>query len=400
MAETELQRPSRLFIGAIAILMTFGPTAIDMYLPALTAIGRDFGEPQSRIQWSLSAFFLGFGLGQLLWGALGDQFGRRRPVMAAILLYGIASIGCSLSGDIVQLAGWRFVQAVGACAGPVLARAMIRDRFGQDRAASLLSLMMLIMGIAPMAAPLVGGQILVLANWRTLFWVQAAFGIIAFAGIWSLPETLPRDKRRQTRFASLIEAYALLLGSRRYLGYCLSSAFIYGGMFAYISGTPFVYIEYFGVPPQHYGFLFGLNIFGMIVVNTVNSRIVLRMGTDRVLRLGCALAAVMGLALLFCALTGIGGLVGIAGTLFLFMGMTGMIAANAMAGAMSSFPFIAGSASALTGMVQFAMGAAAGWAVGILADGTPVPLALVICACALASIGFNLWLVRPAPAGR
>lgn len=392
---SRLAAPNASFIAVLGLLMSFGPMAVDMYLPALPTIGAAFHASQDSVQWSLSAFFFGFGAGQLIWGALSDWLGRRRgPIAAGILLYGIGCIGCCLATDIVALACWRFVQALGACAGPVLARAMVRDVFERDRAASMLSLMMLVMGVAPMVAPIVGGQILVLASWQAIFWLQASFGIVAMLGLISIPETMPRDVIRTTRLVGMIEAYFTLIGNRRYLGYALCSAFIYGGMFAYISGTPFVYIEFFGVRPENYGYLFGINIVGMIVVNTINSRIVMRFGTDKVLRLGCVLAGVVGMMLLACAITGFGGLAGIAGSLFLFLAMTGMIGANAMAGAMSAFPHVAGSASALTGMLQFTFGAVAGWAVGFLANGTTLPMAGVICATGLAGVASNLSLVR------
>jgi DHA1 family bicyclomycin/chloramphenicol resistance-like MFS transporter len=254
--------------------------------------------------------------------------------------------------------------------------------------------MMLVMGIAPMVAPIIGGHILLIGSWRTIFWVQAGFVVVAFAGLFSLPETLPLERRRPARVGSMAGAYARLLADKRYLGYALSSSFIYGGMFAYVSGTPFVYIELFGVRPENYGYLFGVNIVGMIIVNTINSRVVLRHGTDKVLRMGCLLAAVVGLALLAIGITGWGGLAAIATALFLFMALTGMIAANAMAGSMSIIPEIAGSASALTGALQFTFGAIAGSAVGSLANGTAVPLAGVICACGILAAICNLGLVR------
>lgn len=386
------------FIGVLAVLMTFGPMAVDMYLPALTAIGTAFHASQAQVQWSLSAFFLGFGIGQIVWGTLADRFGRRWPVVAGIMLYAVGCVGCGLADSVGHLAAWRFVQAIGACAGPVLARAMIRDVFERDRAASILSLMMLIMGIAPMAAPTVGGHILLVSSWRTIFWVQASFGVIALGAVLSVAETLPRQKRRVSRAASIAADYFRLLAHRRYLGYALCSGAIYGAMFAYISGTPFVYIQYFGVRPENYGLLFAVNIVGMIIVNTINSRIVMRYGSDRLLRLGCMLAAVAGLLVLACGLTGFGGLAGLAGSLILMMATTGMIAANAMAGAMSVYPQMAGSASALTGAVQFASGAAAGWVVGYLADGTPLPMAAVMCAATLLGAAFSIALVRSRPA--
>jgi MFS transporter, DHA1 family, multidrug resistance protein len=383
-----------LFIATLGMLMAFGPMGVDIYLPALPTIGKAFAIGQDRVQLSLSAFLLGFGAGQIAWGALGDWLGRRGPIAAGILLYVVGCLGCSIAGGIITLSLWRFVQAMGACAGPVLARAMLRDIFQRDRAASMLSMMMLVMGIAPMVAPVIGGQILLLAGWRTIFWAQAAFGGLALAGLISLPETLPPERRIKTNFFGMLAGYRRLLTDRRCLGYALCSAFIYCGLFAYISGTPFVYIVLFGVKPQNYGYLFAVNILSMILVNMVNSRLVLRLGTDRMLRIGCATSAGCGLVLLAIAASGLWGLAGIAGALFVFLGMTGMIGANASAGAMSTYPELAGSASALVGMLQFAMGALAGGAVGFFANGTAVPMAAVIAGTSLIGLGFNLALVR------
>jgi DHA1 family bicyclomycin/chloramphenicol resistance-like MFS transporter len=217
---------------------------------------------------------------------------------------------------------------------------------------------------------------------------------LALAGLISLPETLPPERRIKTNVFGMLAGYRRLLTDRRCLGYALCSAFIYCGLFAYISGTPFVYIVLFGVKPQNYGYLFAVNILSMILVNMVNSRLVLRLGTDRMLRIGCATSAGCGLVLLAIAASGLWGLAGIAGALFVFLGMTGMIGANASAGAMSTYPELAGSASALVGMLQFAMGALAGGAVGFFANGTAVPMAAVIAGTSLIGLGFNLALVR------
>ncbi|MBP2232014.1 DHA1 family bicyclomycin/chloramphenicol resistance-like MFS transporter [Azospirillum agricola] len=385
---------SPFFIAALGVLMSFGPMGTDMYLPGMPAIGADLRASQGQVQWTLSAFFLGFGVGQLLWGALGDRFGRRGPVATGILLYAVGCVGCSLTGDIAHLALWRFVQALGACAGPVLVRAMIRDVFERDRAASTLSMMMLVMGAAPIIAPLIGGQILVWADWRWIFWAQAIFGAVAMLALFTLPETLAAGNRTSLRPMLLAQSYRRLLTDRAYLGYAVGSSFIYAGMFAFISGSPFVYIELFGVRPENYGYLFGINIVGMILVNTVNSRIVMRFGSDRILRAGTALSAASGLLLAVVALEGWGGLWGLVGCLFLFMALTGLTNANAMAGAMQSFPQMAGTASALAGMLQFSTGALAGWVVGLTADGTAMPMALVIGGSAVVSLALNRSLVR------
>ncbi len=386
------------FLLVLGVLMAFGPMSVDMYLPALTAIGAEFNAAQVEVQSSLSSFFLGFGIGQIFWGAMGDWLGRRRPAMAGIVLFAIACAGCSLSHSVAELTVWRFIQALGGCAGPVLARAMVRDVFERDRAASVLSLMMLIMGIAPIVAPLIGGQLLLFSDWRMVFGVQAFFGLIAFVGLLLLPETLSPDNRRPAKLSSMWQGYRGLLVSRQYLGYAFCSAFIFGGMFAYISGTPYVYIQIFDVSPQMYGFLFGINILGMMTVSTINSRIVLRLGTDRVLRIGCTMAAIFGVALAIVGATGFGGLPGLVVALLLFLSMNGMVGANSMAGAMSAFPRAAGSAAALIGTMQFGLGAIAGWVVGFLANGTPFPMCAVICFMGLAALASDRFVVGKAKA--
>ena len=195
--------------------MAFAPLAIDMYLPALPAIGRDLAAPPAAVQLSLSSFFLGFGIGQLVWGPLGDRFGRRGPIVAGIVLYIIGCVACALTADADHLVLWRFVQAFGACAAPVLARAMVRDLFPQDQAARMLSLMMLIMGIAPMVAPLLGGQVLVWSGWRMIFWGLAIFGLVVLAGLYTIPESLHADKRRRIGIGAMLTGYLRSPSSRR-----------------------------------------------------------------------------------------------------------------------------------------------------------------------------------------
>jgi MFS transporter, DHA1 family, multidrug resistance protein len=361
-----------------------------MYLPALPAIGRDLAATPAAVQLSLSSFFLGFGVGQLVWGPLGDRFGRRGPIVAGIALYIAGCVACALSSDVDHLVLWRFVQAFGACAAPVLARAMVRDLFPQDQAARMLSLMMLIMGIAPMVAPLLGGQVLVWSGWRAIFWGLAAFGLIVLAGLYTIPESLSLDKRRRAGIGDMVTGYFRLLGNRAYLAYTLSGAFFTGGMFTYIAATPFVYIEYFGISPQLYGLLFGVNVVGMMVFNVVNRRLVLAIGSDRSLVWGALACAGFGLILAVLGATGSFGLLGIVVPLFFYLAMMGLVGANAMAGAMSVVPGMAGAASGLAGTVQFGIGAAASALVGWLSDGTPVPMALVIGAmavcCALSAL--------------
>lgn len=377
----EARVPGLLHLSVVlSILMAFAPFAIDMYLPSLPAIGEAFGVPQSSVQWSLSGFLAGFGIGQLFWGPIGDRWGRRMPIFAGIALYVAASIGCAMTQDAAHLAAWRFVQAIGACAAPVLARAMVRDLYEKEQAARMLSLLMLVMALAPMLAPLIGGQFLAVWDWRAIFWCLGGFGLLAALGLLTLPETLPRDRRLSASPAGMAAGYGRLLRSAVFMSYAASGAFLYGGMFAYISGTPFVYIEYFGVSPQVYGFLFGVNAVGMMATNALNRWLIPAFGSDRILLAGSCLTAGFGLLLALAAKTGTLGLVGIAIPILLFVSMMGLVGANAMAGAMSVHPGMAGSASALAGALQFGFGAATGSLVGWLADGTPGPMALVMAA--------------------
>lgn len=378
------------FIVVLGILTMFGPMAIDMYLPGLPAIGRDLGADQATVQLTLSLFLIGYGVAQLMWGPMGDRFGRRKPAAVGVALFIISSAGCALAGNIWVLAGWRMMQGIGACAAPVLARAMVRDAFDRDKGASVMSLMMLVMGAAPLVAPVIGGQILTHVGWRGIFWLLCAFGFIAGLGLLTLPETKPVSSSG----GNLLRNYLTLLGNRRYLGYALSGGFVSAGMFAYISGTPFIYIEYFKVAPEHFGFLFGVNVLAMMMMSVVNSRLVLRLGVDRLMMLGLFATAATGLVLLILAVTGTGGIVGIAIPLFCYLGWMGLVGANSMAGSMSIFPHLAGSASALSGAMQLCLGAGAGALVGLLSDGTPLPMCLVLAGCALTGLLFHRLLVK------
>lgn len=381
----------RWFVFVLGLLTMFGPMAIDMYLPGLPAIGRDFAVDQVAVQMTLSLFLVGFGVGQLLWGPLGDRFGRRKPAAIGILLFMAASLGCATAGSIASLSVWRLIQGVGACAAPVLARAMVRDAFDRDRGASVMSLMILVMGTAPLVAPVLGGQVLTHGGWRGIFWVLCGFSIIGLLALMTLPETA---RRQVGGGAGLLRNFATLLGSRRYLGYALSSGFVYAGLFAYISGIPFVYIDYFKVPETHFGFLFAVNVVAMMITSIINSRLVLRLGVDRLMASGLWATAIASLFLLAAGLTGFGGIVGVAVPLFAYLGFLGLVGANGMAGSLAIYPHLAGSASALSGAMQLCIGAASGALVGLLADGTPLPMCLVLSGCAVTGLIFHRLLVK------
>lgn len=371
-------------IWVLGLLAAFGPMSVDMYLPSLPAIGRDLSATPAAVQLTLSAFFVGFAIGQLVYGPLSDRYGRRPMLLSGIALYVATSALCALSPDVDNLIAYRLLHALGGGAGTVVARAIVRDKFDTDRGARMLSFMMLITGLAPLLAPLAGGQILTLFGWRAIFWVLTGFGLICFVAVlfW-LEETNPPERRSTRGLLHTFVGYGEILTNRTAVGCILAGGTAFAGMFAYISGTPFVYIELFGIAPANYGYLFGLNVIGMMVGAYLNGKLVLRFGAVRLMAIGTAVLVTAGAALLTTAWTGAGGLVGIVLPLFFYMVPLSFIGANAMARATADFPHKAGGVAAVFGAAQFGFGALAGVAVGLLHDGTAVPMAAVIAVCGL-----------------
>jgi DHA1 family bicyclomycin/chloramphenicol resistance-like MFS transporter len=362
----------------LSTLMSFASMSTDMYLPALPAIGRMLHATAASIDLTFSAFLVGFSAGQLLWGPIGDRYGRRTPIAAGVVLFVIGSAGCALSGTVWQMMGWRVVQAVGACAGPVLARAMVRDLYGREHSARILSTLILIMGVAPLVGPLLGGQILVFGSWRAIFWTLAGFGLLTLVLLRALPETLAPAQRSTEALRPTLAAYLALATDPRILGYALSGGFFYAGAYAFIVATPFVYIEYYHVSPQAYGLLFGVNIAGMMAANFANARLLARFGSERLFRFGTWILAGAGIALAADARLGWGGLAGLVVPIFLYMSMNGFIVANSVAGALADFPQRAGAASSLVGAMHYGSGILSAAMVGWFADGTPWTMAWIM----------------------
>ncbi len=372
-------------LGVLSALIGCASISTDFYLPAMPAMGRALGADTGVVEWTISGYLIGFSCGQLLWGPIGDRFGRRLPVALGLALFIAGSAGCALSGSVGAVIACRAVQAVGAAAGVVLGRAMVRDLYEGHRAAQMLSTLITVMAIAPLLGPVVGGQVLILAGWRAIFWTLVAIGLLMLASVLSLPETLPAERRSVMPLGRAFAQYGLLLRDRRLLGYVGAGGFFYGAMFAYIAGTPFAYITYYHVAPQAYGLLFGAGILGIMATNALNARLVVRLGADRLLVLGTAGAALAGLVLAVTARTDAFGLWGLAVPLFLFVATTGFVVANSVAGALSDFPTRAGAVSALVGAMQYGCGILSSALVGAFADGTPWPMGWVIAGAGLAS---------------
>ncbi|GAA4480641.1 multidrug effflux MFS transporter [Gluconacetobacter asukensis] len=371
-------------LGILSLLMGFASISTDLYLPAMPAMGQALGASPGLVEWTVSGYLIGFSFGQLFWGPVSDRHGRRLPVALGLVLFILGSAGCAVAGSGATLIGWRILQAAGASAGVVLSRAMVRDLYAGHRAVQMLSTLITVMAIAPLLGPIVGGQILLLGGWRAIFWTLVGVGMLTLAAVPSLPETLAPAYRNHEPLTRALLRYGELLKQPRLLGYAGAGGFFYGGMFAYVAGTPFAYITYHHVPARLYGLLFALGIVGIMATNTVNSRLAARVGGDRLLVLGAIQAALSGLLVAGAAWTGQGGLWGLVVPLFLFASTTGFIVANSIAGALNGFPERAGAVSALVGAMQYGSGILGSGLVGAFADGTPWPMGWVI---ALSGVG-------------
>jgi len=372
--------------------------SVDMYLPAFPALAQDLMTDSGQVQLTLSAFLLGFAFAPIVWGPLSDRFGRKPILYAGLAIFVVASIGGALSASIDILIAFRFLQAVGGSAAASLARAIVRDRYDREEAARTLSLLFVVMAIAPMAAPILGGQVLVFFGWRAIFWALAGFGVMCLAiTVYPLRETLPAARRTRHDVGEMAKSYGALVRNKRYLGYAFCQGLSFAGMFAYIAGSPFVVIELFGIAPELYGFLFAAHVIALMVGSFVNSRLVTRIGVDRMLAAGTIGIAVGGV-LVFLAGAFVVPLAVFIGAVVVMMLFVTMIGANATAGALSEFPHMAGTASAFLGMMQFAAGAAAGALVGVFHDGTAMPLVVVMMASGLLALVVRATLLRQRPA--
>ncbi len=374
--------------------MAIGPLAVDMYLPALPALQAEFATTTSRVQHTLSAYLFGLACGQLLFGPIADRYGRKAPLLGGLGLFALASTACALAGTIEHLVAARFAQALGGASGMVVIRAVIRDRFDEIQSARVLSLMMLVMGAAPILAPLAGGWLLVNGSWRWIFFFLVGFAVLCCALVgFFLEESHPAHRRTATLRHALKMALPLFTDVR-FLGPVIVFIGAFGCFFAYLAAAPFVYIQYFGVAADRFGWYFGAGACGYITVSQLNRRVVLRLGTRRTLGWGVALLALASILLLVLSATGAAGFLGIFIPMLFIVGSIGLIAANATSIAMAPFGERAGGASSLLGAAQSAFGVLASAAVGWIAARGAVPMASVIAACAFLSLASYVLLIR------
>jgi len=369
-------------LGAV---IAVGPMATDMYLPAFPAIATAFHDSAAP-QYSLASYFVGLAIGQMTQGALSDRLGRRLPLMAGLVLYTIASIGCALSWNTTSLAAFRFLTALGASAGIVIPRAMVRDLADGPTAAKMFSQLMLVMGVAPILAPMLGSLFCLWSSWRMIFYTSAAFGAVTVWITWSLlPDTLPPARRTRISTAAVLVRYVNIARERGFSSHAGLSMFTSACLFAYLAATPQIFINGFGWSPLEFAALFGMNSIAYIGYNQLNPALVNRFGVPGVISAAVAvlLAACTGLAA--TAWFGHGALGIVLMLLISEMGF-GLITPNAMVGALSRHQAHAGSAAALLGTLQYSGGAVAGIAMGVLVDGTARPMAALMFLCAAAAL--------------
>ncbi len=370
----------------LGALSAFGPLSIDMYLPSLPSLSRDLAASTSAAQLTLSACVLGLALGQVIAGPLSDTLGRRRPLLVGLVAYILASLLCVVAPSISLLIVLRLVQGAAGAAGIVIARAIVRDLYSGIAVARFFSILMLVSGIAPIAAPILGGFLLQVTSWRGVFLILAlVVTVMLLAVLAGLHETLPPERRQSGELRTTLSSFGQLLSDRLFVGYALSCGLSFAAMFAYISGSPFVLQNLYGLSPQQFSLIFGTNALGIAIVGQVNGRLVGRVAPERLLAGALTAVAVGGAALLLIVLGHIG-LIGMLPTLFVVVASQGMVFPNATALALADYPSRAGSASALLGVLQFAIGAAAAPLVGIAGTSTALPMALVIAALGISAL--------------
>jgi DHA1 family bicyclomycin/chloramphenicol resistance-like MFS transporter len=369
---------SRLFVVLLGSLTAMSALSIDMSLPALPLLTMVLHLTAERAQLTLSLFLVGFAVGQTVVGPASDRFGRRPVLLVGIFAFTLAGFGCALSPSGEALIALRFLQGVAASVGPVLGRAMVRDHFSAGRAAELLSSLIVVLAVAPLVAPLLGGRLLAWFDWHAIFWVLGGAGVVLFVLVaLFLGESLPARDPSALGPLQLARHVGAFLGNRACLAHALVVLFVFGAQFSYVSSSPFVVIDVFGVPRERFGYFFGATAACLMIGASVNRRLLARVTSARLLRLGLWVMVGAGAVLAAAALAGAELWALFAPLLVFFFGL-GLVNPNATAAALEPMPHVAGVASSVLGVFQMTGGAVAGWAVSRLYDHTARPMALAV----------------------
>ena len=372
-------------------LAAFAPLSFDMYLPAFPELATDFGASASAIQLTLTSCLVGVAVGQLVFGSLSDARGRRGPLLVGLVVYTVASALCALAPDAPTLAGLRFVQGFAAGAAVVASRAVVRDLHSGTAAARFFSSLMLVNGLAPVLAPSIGSAVLEVTTWEGIFLVLATTGVLLVGAVaLGLPETLPRERRREAGLRRVLAGFGEPLSDRWFVGHALALGLAVSGVFAYIAGSSFVLQDVYGASPQLYGVLFGLNAVFLVAGAQVNAHLLATRSPRSLLRVGLLMLVVAGVALVVIVSLPKAELETVMAPLMLQMASWSFVQANALALALTDHPEVAGTAAALLGVSQYAFGAFTAPLVGLGGSDTALPMALVIAACAVgAAVAFE-----------
>ncbi|GGJ57724.1 multidrug effflux MFS transporter [Streptomyces brasiliensis] len=374
------------------------PLAMDMYLPSLPEVTRSLHAPAATVQLTLTACLAGMALGQLVVGPMSDRWGRRRPLLTGLAVYLLATVLCALAPNVETLVAFRLAQGLAGAAGIVIARAVVRDLYDGVAMARFFSTLMLISGVAPIVAPLIGGQLLRVTDWRGVFVVLTVLGAVLAAVVWlRLPETLPPAERHVGGVGEALRAMRGLLADLPFTGYMLTGGFAFAALFAYIAASPFVVQEIYGASPQTFSLLFGLNSVGLVVAGQVNGKLLVgRVSLDKVLAAGLVVTVLAATALLLMATGAFGhvGLAPVAAALFVLVSAMGVTLPNAQSLALLRTRHAAGSASALLGTSSFLVGAIASPLVGVAGEHTAVPMAVVQLAGSLVALTCFMGMCR------
>ena len=376
----------------LGLLSAIGPFAIDMYLPALPAIGSSLGAPVGQVQWTLTAFFISLGVGQLFYGPVSDMVGRKPPLYFGLGLFALASVGCALTSDVQTLVALRFLQGLGAAAGMAIPRAVVRDLHTGNEAARIMSLLMLVFSVSPILAPLVGSGVIALTGWRGVFWAVALASLAGLALVYgALTETRTQADRLESSLGSALRSYGVLLRDWHYLGLVGIASTALAGFFVYLAGSPFVMIDHYGLTPTQYSLAFGVNAAAFFGAAQCTALLGRRFGLVNVVKGAATASGVTMTLLLTYYLTGGDSLWVLIALYFVASGFMGLVIPTTSVLALEQHGAIAGTASALMGTLQMLGGAAAMAVVSLFANGQPLPMVVGMAIGALIGVALT-WL--------
>lgn len=380
-----------LILGLISMLM---PLAIDMYLPSFPTIAQYFGVDDGQVQMTLNSYIMGFAIGQLFYGPMADSIGRKPVILAGVIIFALASAACALVESINWFINFRFIHGFAAAAASVVINALMRDMFSRDEFARGMSFVTLVMTVAPLLAPILGGMLMIWFSWHSIFWSISFAAVIAVILVTLfIKETLPVERRQPFHLATTLRQFVTLFRAKRVFFYILASGFSFAGMFSFLNAGSFVYIDLNGVSPQDFGYYFGLNIIFLFVMTTINSRYVRRFGAMKMLHFGVTVQFIMGIWLLLSTALGFGFWSLVLGVAIYVSGIA-MITSNAMAVILDNYPHIAGTVSSLSGTIRFSIGAFVGSMLSLFPSQSAWPMVGSMAGCVFFAMLFVMLAKR------